>query len=370
MKGKRLIVTLLALILTLMPVHAFASSSLDSYSSDIEDAVNYYYSSTSYETSVIKLNWKANVASMRLLRIIAKELDDDGGWSNAIAASVDIYYKRAAYETSVPKLNWKANVASMCLLRIIAYEVDRDNSNESIIRDAVDEYNRRVSYETSVPKLNWRANVAQIRLLRVIAWELDEKNEWSSAISSAADYYYGHTSDTSVPRLNWRANMACMSLLQIIAKELDENDNYGNSIKNAIDDYNSRASWETSVPKLNWKANVASMRFLRVCALLVPDRVNTYKINGSKVSLTSVKALKKRIKVRWSELDIADNYEVQISQSKKFAYWDMYNTTSTSMTIKKLRPKKTYYVRVRANKAIGGYYQYGKWSDVKKVRVK
>ncbi len=43
---------------------------------------------------------------------------------------------------------------------------------------------------------------------------------------------------------------------------------------------------------------------------------------------------------------------------------------SGSVTIKKLKLKKTYYVRVRTMKKIGGASYYGKWSGRKTVRIK
>lgn len=42
----------------------------------------------------------------------------------------------------------------------------------------------------------------------------------------------------------------------------------------------------------------------------------------------------------------------------------------TSCTIKKLKSKKTYYVRVRAYKNVKGKIIYGKWSQIKKMKVK
>ena len=42
----------------------------------------------------------------------------------------------------------------------------------------------------------------------------------------------------------------------------------------------------------------------------------------------------------------------------------------TSVVIKKLKKKKTYYVRVRAYKVVGGRNIYGKWSAVKKIKIR
>lgn len=46
------------------------------------------------------------------------------------------------------------------------------------------------------------------------------------------------------------------------------------------------------------------------------------------------------------------------------------STTKTKYTVKKLKKKKTYYMRVRAYTLWNGKKVYGKWSSVKKVKIK
>jgi len=43
---------------------------------------------------------------------------------------------------------------------------------------------------------------------------------------------------------------------------------------------------------------------------------------------------------------------------------------TVSATIKKLKKKKTYYVRIRCMKKSGKKTIYSKWSSVKKVKIK
>ena len=42
----------------------------------------------------------------------------------------------------------------------------------------------------------------------------------------------------------------------------------------------------------------------------------------------------------------------------------------TEKTVKKLKSKKKYYVRVRSYKIVNGKKVYGKWSEVKAVKTK
>lgn len=71
------------------------------------------------------------------------------------------------------------------------------------------------------------------------------------------------------------------------------------------------------------------------------------------------------------------SYQLQYSTSKKFTK----KTTATvkvktssksslSKTVKKLKAKKTYYVRVRTVYQVGDKAFYSSWSTVKKVTTK
>ena len=102
---------------------------------------------------------------------------------------------------------------------------------------------------------------------------------------------------------------------------------------------------------------------------------NTYNINGitapSKVKLTSAKNGKgKKLTVKWKKVTGAKGYQLQYALNKKFKKKKIVQTKKTKSTIKKLKKKKTYYIRVRAYKMNGRKKVYGKWSTVKKVKIK
>ena len=46
------------------------------------------------------------------------------------------------------------------------------------------------------------------------------------------------------------------------------------------------------------------------------------------------------------------------------------NIKKTTVTIKKLDKKETYWVKARAYKVVNGSKKYGAWSKVKKVKIK
>lgn len=100
----------------------------------------------------------------------------------------------------------------------------------------------------------------------------------------------------------------------------------------------------------------------------VYKEVNTPK----KVKIKLAKSTKqKKITYKWKKVNCT-GYQYQWSTSKNFKKNYLTKTSkNTSVTIKTSKSKKTYYVRVRAYvKHPNGTKYYGKWSTVKKVKVK
>ena len=98
----------------------------------------------------------------------------------------------------------------------------------------------------------------------------------------------------------------------------------------------------------------------------------TYSV--PKIKLKSVKNNKRKtVTVKWKWNVKADGYQISYAKKKSFSGAKKKNANAykESMTIKKLTKGKTYYVRVRAyvENEYGGKI-YGKWSNVKKVKIK
>ena len=78
----------------------------------------------------------------------------------------------------------------------------------------------------------------------------------------------------------------------------------------------------------------------------------------------------KKMFVSWKKVKGAKGYQIQYATNKKYRKAKKITTSKTKYTIKKLKKKKTYYVRVRAYAVNNGKKVYGKWSKVKKVKIK
>lgn len=128
------------------------------------------------------------------------------------------------------------------------------------------------------------------------------------------------------------------------------------------------------------------------------ERSKTYKVEGNttpsqpatttstkkptqptvSVKTTKLKSVKnakgKKMTIKWAKNTAGNGYQIQYSTSKKFAKGNKTKTISknktTSYTIKKLKKKKTYYVRIRTYKKVSGKTYYSGWSSVKKVKIK
>ena len=101
----------------------------------------------------------------------------------------------------------------------------------------------------------------------------------------------------------------------------------------------------------------------------------SYTINPKSTKLSKVSAKKKGFEAKWEKQSSqTKGYQIQYSTSKKFAKGNKTKTISknktTSYTIKKLKKKKTYYVRIRTYKKVSGKTYYSGWSSVKKVKIK
>lgn len=102
----------------------------------------------------------------------------------------------------------------------------------------------------------------------------------------------------------------------------------------------------------------------------------TFKVNPVKTAISKLSKGKKRFTVKWTKKSksLVDGYQIQYSTSSKFASGNKTVTVRSyktgSKTVKKLKAKKTYYVRVRTFKKVSGTYYYAPWSASKAVKTK
>ena len=98
-------------------------------------------------------------------------------------------------------------------------------------------------------------------------------------------------------------------------------------------------------------------------------KVTPKRVTGVKVKKTDTNEWK----ISWKKVKKADHYQVKLARNRAFTKGkkqdDRYSTTDYFWNLKK---KKTYYIKVRAvyyNYNNATYY-YGKWSRIKKTKIK
>ncbi|BBF42480.1 transglutaminase-like predicted protease domain fused ChW-repeats and cell-adhesion domain [Lachnospiraceae bacterium KM106-2] len=99
----------------------------------------------------------------------------------------------------------------------------------------------------------------------------------------------------------------------------------------------------------------------------------SFQIQPKKVQLKGLQGKKKAILVSWKKDTTITGYEIQYSTKKNFTSKKTVKIKKVKLstaTIKKLAPKKKYYVRIRSYKVVQAKTYYGHFSTVKNVKTK
>ena len=100
---------------------------------------------------------------------------------------------------------------------------------------------------------------------------------------------------------------------------------------------------------------------------------NTETVKPKKTSIKKLSKGKKKFTVNWAKVSGVKGYQIQYSSDKKFKKNNKSVTVTkqktTKATVKKLKSKKKYYVRVRTYKTVNGKKIYSSWSKVKSVKT-
>lgn len=104
------------------------------------------------------------------------------------------------------------------------------------------------------------------------------------------------------------------------------------------------------------------------------DKQVRFQIVPQKISALSVTSNKKQMSIKWKKDSKASGYQITYAENKSFSIGKKNVTISNNKivkkTIKKLKQKKYYYVKVRAYKRSGNEKLFGAYSRVKKVKIR
>ena len=103
----------------------------------------------------------------------------------------------------------------------------------------------------------------------------------------------------------------------------------------------------------------------------VPSTPKVTAQKPAKVKSVKLTAKKKKLNVQWKKVSGATGYEVMYATNNKFTKnKKTVKVKKNKVTLKRLKSKKKYYVKVRAYKKANGDTNYGKWSKVVKKKAK
>lgn len=94
------------------------------------------------------------------------------------------------------------------------------------------------------------------------------------------------------------------------------------------------------------------------------------KLVLEKPNIYTLYAGKKKAVLSWSSVSNASGYEISYKVKKSEKKLKVKGASKTRRTIKKLKARKKYTVRVRAYKKVGKATVYSKWSSKKSVKVR
>ncbi len=88
-----------------------------------------------------------------------------------------------------------------------------------------------------------------------------------------------------------------------------------------------------------------------------------------------IKAKSRGFLVKWNRQTDITGYQIQYSTNKKFRkkgtkIKTVTKPSATKLTVKKLKPQKKYYIRIRTYKTVNGTSYYSGWSKKKSVKTK
>ena len=100
---------------------------------------------------------------------------------------------------------------------------------------------------------------------------------------------------------------------------------------------------------------------------------STITANKKSTKIKKIKSKKKSLKVIWKKIKGVKGYQIQYSTSSKFRKSKkiiIKKAKTTSRTIKKLKERKRYYVRIRTYIIVNGKKKYSNWSKKKSQKTK
>ena len=189
---------------------------------------------------------------------------------------------------------------------------------------------------------------------------IDGDNKYTKEYSSGDDYLDGNYSDDEIATII---------------------NDYKNDMNTVASNYNVTVVFEEGITGYYYDVHdeIKQNSTNQIVIVTVLDKYQIYTIKGTRtpaVTLAKVSGIKvknvakKKAVVTWKKVANADGYKVEMSKKKAKGYKVVKTLKGAKFTKKSLKKGKIYYFRVRAYKIVSGKTIYGKYSAIKKVKIK
>lgn len=128
----------------------------------------------------------------------------------------------------------------------------------------------------------------------------------------------------------------------------------------------------TSVSELTSTSGVSNITITQPTTILTTTNKSIAKSKST--TIKKLKSARKAVTLEWKKVSGVKGYQIQVATDKKFKKNKRTVTIKKQKTnkasVKKLKAKKKYYVRIRTYKTVNGKKIYSSWSKVKRVKTK
>jgi len=242
------------------------------------------------------------------------------------------------------------------------------------------EYDALAQYEGAQDNISNYAKLvaAEEAIANLIKGEADPVKDTISSLPKASDLTLNDKAAVEAARASYDAlsseakeyveNITTLELAEATIAKLEAQAELAQA-KDALNQALENAEPEEDIDKLTDQVKQAKEDLKEANEELTVAK-ETVKIQKVVIKKIKAKAQKKKATVSWKSAGKGYQYEVYKSTKISKGFKKASTTKKVKAVVKKLKSKKTYYIKVRAFKTVNGKKVYTQYSDTVKVKVK
>ena len=267
-----------------------------------------------------------------------------------------------------------------CIAAIDALPETITLNDLEVVKAARAKYDALAQYEGAQDNISnyARLTAAEEAIANLVKGEADPVKETISFLPKASDLTLNDKAAVEAARASYDAlsseakeyveNITTLVLAEATIAKLEAQAELAQA-KDALNQALENAEPEEDIDKLTDQVKQAKADLKEANEELTVAK-ETVKIQKVVIKKLKAKAQKKKTTVSWKSAGQGYQYEVYKSTKMSKGFKKAVTTKKVKAVVKKLKSKKTYYVKVRAFKVVNGSKVYTQYSDTVKVKVK